>query len=62
MTPEDYGRVLESLARRGISGGQTYDALLLHAAEHVALDRLYTLNVDHFRKLTSQLADKIFLP
>jgi hypothetical protein len=40
LASEDYAKVLETLANRGISGGQTYDALLLHAAEQVELDRI----------------------
>jgi predicted nucleic acid-binding protein len=58
---EHLGFVLD-LARRGIVGGATYDALILRCAEKAKVDRIYTFNVKHFRALAPHLENRIAAP
>lgn len=51
LTSREYGRLLSSLARRGVRGGATYDAIHLACAEKASVDRIYTFNVADFRRL-----------
>ena len=49
----DYAAVLRQAAAARIKGGTIYDALLLKCAEVAAVDRIFTLNLRHFRTLAS---------
>jgi len=49
LTKDDYKFVLESLSQNNIRGGTTYDALIAHAAYKANVDRLLTLNQNHFK-------------
>lgn len=62
LTDDDYVTLLSHLAERRISGGATYDALLLHAAWKAGADRVVTLNVHDFRRVYPALSDKIISP
>ncbi len=54
--------MLVHLASVGIVGGTTYDALILHAATKVEIDRIVTLNERHFRQAYPALIDKLVAP
>ena len=62
LTADDYVTLLRHLAEQGVSGGATYDALLLHAAWKAGADRVVTLNVHDFRRVYPALADRIVSP
>ncbi|MBW2262003.1 MAG: PIN domain-containing protein [Deltaproteobacteria bacterium] len=47
----DYSAVLRSVSELGLAGGVIYDALIARAAERSGVDRLLTLNPDHFRRV-----------
>ena len=47
----DYGAVLSSVSELGLAGGVIYDALIARAAERAGVDRLLTLNPQHFRRV-----------
>lgn len=57
-----YIDALASAARRGIVGGQIYDALLLQCAVRSGADRIYTWNVRHFQRIAPDLAARIRTP
>jgi predicted nucleic acid-binding protein len=58
----DYAAVIDQLAESGISGGATYDALLLLAAHKAAVEQILTLNEGDFRRLRPDLSDRITKP
>jgi predicted nucleic acid-binding protein len=49
LTATEMVRAMTESALRGIQGGAIYDFLHLVAARKAKADRLYTLNVSHFR-------------
>lgn len=51
LTKDDYQTVLHILAANNIDGGATYDALICHAAFKSQVDKLYTFNVKHFKRV-----------
>ena len=62
LGPSDYLTVIESLSSLGIVGGATYDALIMHAAISVKMDRIVTFNLRDFRRISPGLADIIVSP
>lgn len=62
LTGDDYFETIESAAKRGISGGRVYDALLLKCAEIADPETIYTWNVKHFQAIAPELADRIRTP
>ncbi len=51
INPKDYRTVLHSVALSNWRSGRIYDALILHCAQKVNCDRLYTFNLKDFRAL-----------
>jgi len=51
VTRDDYLWVLRHVARAGGRSGQVYDALILKCAERAAVDKIYTWNLAHFRRV-----------
>ena len=45
----EYMAFIREAALNGIQGGTIYDALLLKCAAKTGVDRIYTLNLNHFR-------------
>lgn len=63
LTAKEYTDTLRRLAENKIPGGQTYDAILLKAAEKSGAERILTFNVRHFQALAPpSLAARIFAP
>ena len=62
LTSKDYEAVLQHLAETGLSGGITYDALILYAAIKAHADHIVTLNEKDFRRIYPELQDKIISP
>ena len=51
LAKRDYLRVIDTLARAGLSGGIVYDALAMQAASKAKADRVVTLNGRDFSRL-----------
>ena len=62
LSAEDYIAVIKRLSELGISGGATYDALILQAAAKAGADQIVTLNESDFRRVAPDLADRIIGP
>ena len=59
---DDYYETIDSAAKRGITGGRVYDALLLRCAESGDAETIYTWNVKHFQAISPGLAARIRTP
>jgi predicted nucleic acid-binding protein len=62
LTPEEYKSVIKQLSEQGLTGGITYDALIAKVAQKSKVEKLLTLNVDHFRRAWPEGQEKIILP
>jgi predicted nucleic acid-binding protein len=62
LSTRDYGLVLQRIADLGLAGGLVYDALIAYAAEKAGIDRLLTLNVDHFRRAWPEAGNRLEAP
>ena len=62
LSPEDYSWCLRHMAALGLSGGSIYDCLHARAALNAKVERLYTLNEKHFRRLGLEIAALIERP
>lgn len=62
LSETDYAEVVSHLASTGIHGGATYDALILHTATKVEVEKIITLNEKDFRRVYPSLSDKIAAP
>lgn len=51
LTPAEYTSAIKQLSELGLAGGVTYDALIAKVAKKTKVERLLTLNVDHFRRV-----------
>lgn len=58
----DYIALIDELCAKGLVGGVTYDAIVLRAARKGGADRILTLNVNHFKRICPELADRIATP
>ena len=58
----DYIDLLASLEKNNISGGDSYNGLILWAAEKSKADKIITLNVNDFIRVSPGLVDKISEP
>lgn len=61
-TPEAYRRAMETCVGRGLGGGKAYDALLIECARESRADRIYTFNLQDFRRLAPDLTERISAP
>jgi len=59
LASQDYADVIDILAEIGVTGGATYDALILRAAANADVDMVVTLNEKDFRRVYPDLANKI---
>ena len=60
---EDYLETLNTMASGGWIGAKIYDALLLRCAARCAAERIYTFNLEDFKKLApAGLQEKICAP
>ncbi len=63
LMPGEVREVQRRAAGHGLIGGIVYDFYHLAVAEREAVDRLYTFNTSHFRRLASgAFADRIVAP
>lgn len=62
LTPGDYVQILADMTDRGLIGGVIYDALAVYTARRAGVDQIVTLNARDFRRIDSELSDKIIEP
>lgn len=62
LSGKDYATVIDRLSDLGITGGATYDVLIMHAASKAKADQVVTLNEQDFRRVHPDLADRISSP
>jgi predicted nucleic acid-binding protein len=62
LTKDDYIQVLRDIAKEGILGGTTYDALIVYAGIKAQVDHIITFNEKHFRRVYPAFAHKIIIP
>ena len=62
LSEQDYMSVIKHLSELGIIGGVIYDALILKAAIKANVDCVITLNIDDFKRVYPDFADKIVSP
>ena len=51
LTPREYITVIKQISELGLAGGITYDALIAKVAQKANVERLLTLNADHFTRV-----------
>jgi predicted nucleic acid-binding protein len=59
---DDYVKLLEELSKGNVSGGASYDGLILYAARKIKVDKILTLNVNDFVRVAPQLVKLISEP
>jgi len=62
LTSAMYEQAIALCVARGLPGAKVYDALLLECARQVAVDRIYTFNLQDFRRLAPDLEARIAAP
>ena len=62
LTPAEYASTIKRLSDIGLIGGTIYDALIAGVAQKAKVDRLLTLNIDHFKRVWQEGEDKIITP
>ena len=62
LTPQEYVSVLGQMAKLGVAGGAIYDALIAFAAQKAKADKLLTFNIDHFKRVWPEGAERIAAP
>ena len=62
LTPAEYSSTIKSLSDIGLIGGTIYDALIAKVAQKAKVERLLTLNIDHFRRVWQDGENKIIVP
>ena len=62
LTVSDYRGVVHELARLGLSGGVVCDAIVAGSAAKAGVERLLTLNPDHFTRVWLEGADIVSVP
>ena len=62
VTEAMYERAMDACVRRSLIGGKIYDALLIECARTVQSDRIYTFNLEDFRRLAPDLDALLVAP
>jgi predicted nucleic acid-binding protein len=62
LTPGEYKSVIKQISELGLVGGILYDALIAKVAQKSKVDRLLTLNIDHFKRAWPDGGKIISLP
>ena len=62
LTPAEYSSTINRLAEMGLFGGITYDALIAKVAQKAKVERLLTLNIDHFKRVWPEGENRIVAP
>jgi predicted nucleic acid-binding protein len=62
LTSREETRLVDAVAELAITGGSTYDAIHAATARKAKAERLYTFNVDDFRRVAPDLVSIIVAP
>ena len=62
LTTAMYLKAVDCCVRRSLPGGKVYDALIAECARKSRCQRLYSLNVEDFRRVAPDLAPLIVAP
>ena len=62
LTPEEYKSVIKQISELGLTGGITYDALIAKVAQKSKVEKLLTLNTEHFSRVWPDGQKRIILP
>ena len=62
LTPAEYSSTIKSMSEMGLIGGTIYDALIAKVAQKAKVERLLTLNTNHFRRVWQDEENKIIAP
>lgn len=62
LTAGDYKAVIKQISELGLAGGIIYDALIAKVAQKSKVERLLTLNIDHFNRVWPDGQKVIALP
>jgi len=62
VTKAMYDRAIDACVRQSLPGGKVYDGLLLECARKAKCQRIYTFNVEDFRRLAPHLEAAIVAP
>ena len=62
LDSREYFSAIREAASAGIVGGMLYDALLARCARKAKAEVIFTWNVQHFRRLGSEVASRIQTP
>ena len=62
LTPAEYSSTIKSMSEMGLIGGTIYDALIAKVAQKAKVERLLTLNINHFRRVWQDEENKIITP
>lgn len=62
LTPAEYRKTIMSMSEIGLVGGTIYDALIAKVAQKAKVERLLTLNTNHFLRVWQNGEKKIIAP
>jgi predicted nucleic acid-binding protein len=62
LTPAEYGFTIKQISELGLVGGITYDALIAKVAQKSKVERMLTLNIEHFTRVWPDGEKIISLP
>ncbi len=62
LSPAEYSSTIKSMSEIGLIGGTIYDSLIAKVAQKAKVERLLTLNLDHFRRVWQDDENKIIAP
>jgi predicted nucleic acid-binding protein len=62
LTSSEYIATVKHMSDMGLSGGAVYDALIAKAAQKSGADRIVTFNVNDFKRVWPEGADRIVSP
>ena len=62
LTPTEYISIVRHMSDLGLVGGAIYDALIAKVAQKSKVKRLFTLNIEHFKRVWPEGKEIICLP
>lgn len=62
LSASDYSSVVKRMADLGLSGGVIYDAIIVKVAQKSGVDRILTFNIDDFKRVWPEGANRIIAP
>ncbi len=62
LTAGEYADLVDHLSQLGITGGATYDSVIMHSAAKAQVERIVTLNDRDLRRVYPRLAEAVVAP